>query len=397
MTDNRVWKVMLVAGEASGDYLGGELLRDLKQRLPALRSMGVGGRHMRAQGLQSSFDINDLSVIGLVEVVRRLPSLLRVFNHLTNLLQREKPDLLITIDLPDFNFLLARRAKAAKIPVLHYVSPQVWAWRSGRVRSIAATVDHLLVLFPFEPAIYAQTPLPVTFVGHPLVKQAQPWRNRPQGNAGRLAVRQALHVGAEEKLVVVLPGSRQGEIKRLLSTMIQACYLLKSRVKGVRFVLALADTLTQEDIWAHWPTQISESFRQEVLIRSGATYDLVAAADVALVASGTATLEAALLETPMVVCYRVNWFTYIIGKQVIRVPFISLTNLVAGYALVKERIQNEAQPDILAADLAEILSDPAVSDSMISGFHMIKTRLAQSHRAPADVVVELLTSGTTRK
>ncbi|MBF0185330.1 MAG: lipid-A-disaccharide synthase [Magnetococcales bacterium] len=377
--------VMMVAGEASGDLLGGALLAALRERLPDLRVIGVGGQRMRAQGLQSDYDVNDLSVIGLVEVIRRLPRLWQVMAYLTRLLRQEGPALLITIDLPDFNFMLARRAKALGIRVIHYVSPQVWAWRAGRVNKIARSIDHLLVLFPFEIAVYAHTKLPVTFVGHPLTQLAVARHGREEMRA-RLGLRQ------EEKLVVLLPGSRHGELHRLLLPMLATCQALHGRLPSLRFVIALADTLTVTDLAACWPAEMvgSQPGRVRVDWRQGDTYSLLAAADAALVASGTATLEAALLGAPMVVVYRVNRMTYEIGRRVIRVPYISLANLVAGYGLVTERIQREVQAARLADDLQALLTDEERVSHLRAGYAEVRASLAHADRHPVDVVLEML-------
>ncbi|MBF0323167.1 MAG: lipid-A-disaccharide synthase, partial [Magnetococcales bacterium] len=292
-------KILLVAGEASGDLLGADLLAGLQVRFPDLVALGVGGPRMRRQGLQTPYDVNDLSVIGLFEVVRHLPRMFQVFRYLTGLLRRERPDLLVTIDLPDFNFVLAGQAKRLGVPVIHYVSPQVWAWRPGRVHRVARLVDHLLVLFPFEPRYYAGTGLPVTFVGHPLVRQVKTHRSREE-------VRQQLGISPDEPMVTLLPGSRDSEIARLLPIMLQTCQQVVRSEPRCRFALAMAETLSRTDIQTHWPGDTNLA----VSIHQGMTLDLLAATDVALVASGTVTLEAALLSTPMVVIYRVNRFTY---------------------------------------------------------------------------------------
>jgi lipid-A-disaccharide synthase len=378
--------VMMVAGEASGDLLGGALLASLHARLSSpLRVIGVGGQRMREQGLQSDYDVNDLAVVGLVEVLRRLPRLKQVMDYLTRLLQQERPALLITIDLPDFNFMLARRAKRFGIRVVHYVSPQVWAWRAGRVNKIAQWVDHLMVLFPFELAVYAHTGLAVTFVGHPLSHLAVAPIDRSQ-------MRQRLGLSADEKLVVLLPGSRHGELSRLLAPMLATCRELQRRLGRVRFVLALADTLSVIDLAACWPAELVGLPEKELRIswRRGETYSLLAAADAALVASGTATLEAALLGAPMVVVYRVNRLTYAIGRRVVRVPYISLANLVAGYGLVRERIQHEVAVPLLADDLEALLTDTARVEQLRAGYDAVRASLAHADRDPADVVVELL-------
>lgn len=403
-------KVMMVAGEASGDLLGGTLLAALLPRFPQLSIIGVGGERMRSHGLQGQYDINDLSVVGLVEVIQCFPRLRKVFLHLTHLLEVERPKLLITIDLPDFNFMLAKRAKKLGIPVVHYVGPQVWAWRRGRIKHISTLLNHLMVLFPFEPTIYAKTPLPVTFVGHPLVELLKP----PAGNeddrqnnpiASAVLLRRSLGLTAGEKLLVLLPGSRHGEVQRLLPTMVETCQRIRKEQPGVRFVLALADSLSEQDVQARL-SEVSRTIGPEVtgpevggsgqegmaeiIIRQGQTHALLAVADVALVASGTATLETALIGTPMVVVYRVNRLTYEIGRRLIQVPYISLANLVAGYGLVSERIQDEAEAGLLAADLLHLLTNAQAVEKMRGGFAKIRQQLSQPSRQAADVIADFL-------
>ncbi|MBF0425776.1 MAG: lipid-A-disaccharide synthase [Magnetococcales bacterium] len=378
-------KLLLVAGEASGDLLGADLLAGLRQRFPHLQAMGVGGPRLRQQGLQSLFDVNDLAIIGLVEVVRRLPRLARVFRHLVELLRNERPDVLITIDLPDFNLVLAGQAKRMGIPVIHYVTPQVWAWRPGRVQRIAQRVDHLLVLFPFEPQYYVGTGLPVTFVGHPLVKQIANRRSREE-------VRSTLGLTPGEPVLALLPGSRSGEIARLLPTMAETCRRIASLLPECRFVLAQAETLSREILDRHWPSDSPPA----VIVRQGMTHDLLAAADVALVASGTATLEAALLATPMVVVYRTNRLTYEIGRRIIRVPFISLANLVAGEGIVPERIQDAAEPERLSADLLPLLIDPQANQRMRHALSIVGTLLSTPERSAVDVVADFLQARTVK-
>lgn len=380
------FKVVLVAGEASGDTLGGDLLRGLQERLGPMTLLGVGGGKMAAQGLHGAYDVADLSSLGVAEVLHKLPRLWRIFRHLEGVLRDERPDLLVTIDYPDFNLPLARRARRLGVPVIHYVGPQVWAWRAGRARRLAQWIDHLLVLFPFEPVHYAGTGLAVTFVGHPLVESARP--HRPAGE-----VRRELGVGeAGGNLVALLPGSRHGELERLLPVMLEGCRLLLGEGRRVRFALAVADTLDPGEVAARVP----EGLRSHVTVRQGMTHDLVGAADAAVVASGTATLETALIGTPMTVCYKVNPITYRIGRQVIRVPFISLANLVAGRALVPERIQHEANGEQLAADVARLLDDEAAAAAQREGFAAIRASLATPSRSAAEVVAEFLRQRATQ-
>ncbi|MBF0342120.1 MAG: lipid-A-disaccharide synthase [Magnetococcales bacterium] len=379
-------RLMLVAGEASGDNLGAGLLQALRSRHPDLEARGVGGSRMIAQGFSSLCDLNELSVIGLVEVVRRLPGLIRRHRQLTNMLDSWRPDLLITIDLPDFNFLLARRAKALGIGRIHYVGPQVWAWRAGRVGKLARLLDHLLVLFPFEEDVYAGSGLPVTFVGHPLAQRPLP------EVAERLATRRELGLAEGERLLLLLPGSRLGEIRRHLGVMVAACRRVAA-LGGVRCVLAVADTLTPEDlaeVMRQEPDPEVRAFFPRIELRQGMTGRLLTVADAAMASSGTVTLEAALSGTPMTVLYRVNRLTYEIGRRVIRVSHIALPNLVAGWTLVPERIQHEANPELLAADVQGLLFDGVSAERQRTGFREIRARLAQPVKSPAEVVSEFL-------
>ncbi|MBF0625786.1 MAG: lipid-A-disaccharide synthase [Magnetococcales bacterium] len=372
-------RLLLVAGEASGDWLGADLLEGLRRRFPDLQAQGVGGPRMAAQGQIQLCDGAPLAIIGLSEALRRLPRVLAIRRRLLAQLREQPPDLLITIDLPDFNFSLARVARRLGIPVVHYVSPQVWAWRRGRVRRIARLLDHLLVVLPFEPAIYAGTGLPVTFVGHPLV-------DRVRSRSDRATVRRELEVADAAPLVALLPGSRVGEWSRLLPIFLEAARLLEQRITGVRFVLARADSISDRQRQALWPP----GDHGRILERQGRTWDLVAAADVALVASGTATLETALLGTPMVVAYRVGAFNYQVGKRLIDVPFIALPNLVAGRGLAPERIQHQATPGRLAADLEHLLNDAEAAAAMRVGFAEVKRQLLPPAGGAAAVVAELL-------
>lgn len=375
---------MMVAGEASGDHLGAALLADLRQRFPDLESFGVGGVRMIAQGFDSCCDLNELSVIGLVEVVRRLPRLVARHRQLVAMMETRRPDLLITIDLPDFNFRLARQAKRLGITRIHYVGPQVWAWRSGRVTQLAGLLDQLLVLFPFEVESYTGSGLPVTFVGHPLATRPLP------SEAERQEIRRELGLVAGERLVLLLPGSRLGEIRRHLGVMVDAARRVvdKCEPDTVRVLLAVADTLDRTSLEASIAEESVETraFFDRIGWRQGMTGRLLAAADAAMAASGTVTLEAALIGTPMTVMYRVNRLTYEIGRRVIRVAHIALPNLVAGRTLVPERIQQEATPERLAGDILALLEDGVSARAQRLGFAELRTRLAVPERPAGDVV-----------
>ncbi|MBF0187221.1 MAG: lipid-A-disaccharide synthase [Magnetococcales bacterium] len=373
--------IVMVAGEASGDVLGADLLAGLQERFDAITAKGVGGPRMQAHGFNSLADFRELSIIGIVEAVQRLPSVWRIFRALIALLKAEQPALLITIDLPDFNLMLAARARKLGIPVVHYVSPQVWAWRPNRIHTIAKRVDHLLALFPFEAECYRETSLPVTFVGHPMVHHVR--SSKPQES-----IREELNVDPTTgKLLVMLPGSRRSELQMLLPTMARTFAEVHKLHAEVVCAVALAETLSEELFWSLWPDDVP---RNLVLIRQGITYDLVAAADAALVASGTATLETALLDTPMVVAYRVKRTSYELGRRLIRVPYVSLVNLILNRHLVKERLQNEMRVETLQHDLESLLFDEMASQRVKEGYQEVRRLLTTSDRSPVDVITDFI-------
>lgn len=338
--------VLLVAGEASGDMHGADLVAALRARLPDVRIRGIGGDRLRASGMETLVDAQAISTMGFVEARERLGVLWRAYRRMRRILRDEKPDLLVLIDFAEFNLALAGVAKRAGVPVLYYISPQVWAWRRGRVRKIARRVSRLAVVFPFEPSLYEGTAVRADFVGHPLL-------DRVRAEHDRDAVMHAHGLDPAKRLVAVLPGSRSKEMQLLLPPMADAATRLAAR-GDTQCVLALADTLSATDI--------AVSMRGAALpfpVVRGATYDLVHASDAVLVASGTATLETALLERPMVIVYRTAPLTYALARRLVSVPFIGMPNLIAGRAVVPELIQDDATGERMAAAVARYLDDPA--------------------------------------
>ncbi|MDA8125527.1 MAG: lipid-A-disaccharide synthase [Deltaproteobacteria bacterium] len=336
-------KVMIVAGEASGDLHGGNLVREMVRLDPQLSFSGVGGNRMRAAGVELLADAADMAVVGLTEVIFKLAMILKVMRRLKAILKNDPPELLILIDYPDFNLPLARAARKRGIKVLYYVSPQVWAWRKGRVNTIRKSVDRMAVILPFEAEFYRNSGVDVTFVGHPLLDEVK--KKYPRSEALK-------RFGLKEEAVTVaiLPGSRQSEVAKLLPAMLGACRILTEKISPLQFVLPLAGTLNPEfvrDILRQFPLRINV-IGEEI-------YDVIAVADAAMVASGTATLETALLETPMVVLYKVSGLSYAVGRRCIRVDHISLVNLIAGRAVVPELIQDEANPERIAAEIRDMI------------------------------------------
>jgi len=336
-------KIMIVAGEASGDLHGGNLVRAMQNIKPGLSFYGVGGARMKSAGVELLADAADMAVVGLTEAAFKLPAILRVMRHLKASLKTERPDLVILIDYPDFNLSLARAARRRRIQVLYYISPQVWAWRKGRIATIKKTVDRMVVILPFEEEFYRKAGVDVTFVGHPLLDEVRKKYSRQEA-LSRFGLRDdAITVG-------ILPGSRRSEVSRILPEMLRACGILSEKISPLQFVLPLAGTLDPDfvrNILRQFPIAVN-------VIRDG-VYDVVAVADAAMVASGTATLEAALLEIPMVVVYKVSALSYAIGRRFIRVGHICLPNIIAGRRVVPELIQSEATPERIASEVRELV------------------------------------------
>lgn len=336
--------VMIVAGEASGDLHGAHLVRALRREAPGLFVCGIGGDHLRAEGVRILLDASRLAVVGITEVLAKLPVVWQALGLAKKLLHSLRPDLLILIDFPDFNLRVARMAKKRGIPVLYYVSPQIWAWRRGRVQTIKQRVDHMAVILPFEAGFYQAHGVPVTFVGHPLLDV---WGGMPplQPPAGLVAA----------PVVGLLPGSREGEIQRLLPVMLQAARRLENQFKTIRFLVSVAPTVNREQfggIMQRYPG------KAPIEVVAGGIEPILRACHLVLAASGTVTLEAAIGGMPMVIIYKVSPLSYRIGKALIRVKHISLVNLIAGRGLVPELIQDQATPTNIAAAAAAMLADP---------------------------------------
>lgn len=339
--------VLIVAGEASGDLHGASLVGAMVKREPGIRFYGIGGVNLKTAGVDLWADAADMAVVGLTEVASKLRGILTVMHRLKKSMQLLKPDLIILIDYPDFNLPLARSAKKNGIPVFYYISPQVWAWRKGRLRTISGLVDRMAVILPFEEPLYRQAGVDVSFVGHPLLDVVQATSSRDE-TLRRFGLRE------DVTTVALLPGSRKGEVTRLLPVMLKAARILTENICPVQFLLPMANTL--DETWMK--DQIAKADPPGVRLIRGATYDAVAAADAAVVVSGTATLETALLGTPLIVIYKVSALSYLIGRMLISVDHIGLVNIVAGKTVAPELIQGAANPERIAAEILAILGQP---------------------------------------
>ncbi|WP_288435757.1 lipid-A-disaccharide synthase [uncultured Pseudomonas sp.] len=373
----RPLRVALVAGEASGDLLGAGLMQALRAQHPNISFMGVGGPRMEAEGLVSEFPMERLAVMGLVEVLGRLRELLGRRKALISQLLGARPDVFIGIDAPDFVLEIEAQLHRAGIPAVHYVSPSVWAWRQKRVLKIRDGCDLMLTLFPFEARFYEEQQVPVRFVGHPLADTIPL-------DSDRLAARQALGLPEEGQVVALLPGSRGGEVGRLGALFLDAAAQLLSVRPGVRFVLPCANAARRAQV-----EQLLEGRPPlPLLLTDGRSHEVLAACDGVLIASGTATLETLLFKRPMVVAYRVAPLTYLILKQLVKSPYISLPNLLAGRKLVPELIQHEATPERLVAELLPLLEQPQQQTDSFAAIHHSLRRDASVQAAAA--VLDLL-------
>ncbi|MEZ5463729.1 MAG: lipid-A-disaccharide synthase [Lysobacteraceae bacterium] len=376
-------RIALVAGEASGDGLGSGLIEALRQRFPNAEFAGIGGAGMRDAGMDCWHDCDELAVMGLAEVLRHLPRLLRLRRELRQRLLAWKPDVFIGIDAPDFNLGLERRLKEAGIPTVHYVSPSVWAWREKRAAKIGRSADRVLCLFPMEPPIYATHGVDARFVGHPMA-------DRFPLQPDRATARAALGVDGSP-LLAVLPGSRLGELRRLLPPFLEAAQRLHHELLNLRLMIPAANAacrqLIDEALADHSLDDIAAVF-------NGRASEVLMAADATLLASGTAALEALLAKQPMVVGYRISGLTYAIVRAfgMMRVERFSLPNALAGHELVAERMQSDCTDEKLAETLLPLLHDPAQAlDSVLPEYQRIHNQLRRDASAcAADAVAELL-------
>lgn len=335
-------KIMIIAGEASGDQHGAKVVRALRTRNPHLAFYGIGGRNLAAEGVHILVEASTLSVVGITEVFSKLGNIVHGLKTAKKFLRKERPELLILIDFPDFNLMVAKTAKQLGIPVLYYISPQIWAWRSSRVKKIGNRVDHMAVIFPFEAQFYRKHGIPVTFVGHPLLDSS---------NLPVFRMRTGL---SSPPVIGLLPGSRDREVTTLLPAMIQASEIISNHMKNVRFVVSVAPSVERDSIEriidAHQPSGFFELVTDNVNA-------VLEKSDIVIAASGTVTLEAAISGVPMIIVYKVSPTSYRLGKALIRVDYICLVNLISKKQVVPELIQHDASPANIAHIALSMLND----------------------------------------
>ncbi len=371
---------MLVAGEVSGDLHGAHLVEAIQQIDPDIEFFGIGGEGLKKRGMRLLHHVHSLSVVGISEAFRKLRTALKTLKELKEAMEREKPNLVILIDYPEFNLRLARIARQKAIPVLYYISPQLWAWRPGRVKLIAKRVKKMVVFFPFEVPLYQAAGVDVEWVGHPLLDIVKPLLPREK------ALKQ-FGIDSRKKTVALMPGSRIEEIRSLLPPMLGSIALLGKAMPELQFILPLAPGISETDLHS-----ILNDAPGPLTVVSGLNYDAMAVSDLIIAASGTATLEAAILGKPMVIVYKVSLLTYWVGRALIRVNHIGLVNLVAGKEVAKELIQGEVQPARITEEALRLLKDPVLYSKTVESLNEVRQSLGKpgaAHRA-AHLVLSLL-------
>jgi lipid-A-disaccharide synthase len=377
-------KILIVAGEASGDQHAARLVAAVKEELPAVEFLGVGGEALAAQGVRILCPASELAVVGLLEVAGRLPAVFKALKDIGRALKQERPQLVILVDFPDFNFWVARLAKYWRVPVMYYVSPQVWAWRTYRVRTIARLVDRMVVIFPFEADFYRQRGVLAEYVGHPLVETLPELPDRA-------ALLEQWGLDPRRFTLALLPGSRASEIERHLPAMLEAAVLVKQAIPETQFVLPLASTapegLVREMVEKY--NALGAAFR----IIEGQSYSALSAAHLAVVASGTATVEAALAATPFIIIYRLSPVTFAVGRLLVRVEHVGMANLLAGERLFPELLQHLFTPESLAREVLSLVKDRERLEVMRLGLARIVARLGGpgASRRAAMIAMEIIT------
>lgn len=363
-------RVLISAGEASGDLYASRVVEALRARHPDAGFFGCAGPRMQAAGVRAIVDARSLAVVGIVEVIAHLPRIWSEFRKLTRALPQERPDVAVLTDSPDFHLRLAKKLRRAGVPVVYLIAPQAWAWREGRVRTIRATVNRLLCIFPFEQEFFEKRGVRATYIGHPLARLVKPSLDRAQ-----------LGIAPDARVLALLPGSRHGEAARHIPALLNAAEAIRKR-HPVTPVIALPPGFGADQASFREPIRAAS-----IQVIEGHTWDVLAQAELALAASGTVTIEAALLGVPMVTFYRVNELSWIVGRWLVRAPFLSMVNLVAGRRVVPELIQHEMTPARIAAEACRLLEDQASRAAMRAGLAEVAEKL-RSDREPMEIAAE---------
>lgn len=364
MPDNtKTKRVIIAVGEASGDLHASHLVKSMLKAKPSLDFYGMGGEKLREAGVRVIFDISELSVMGITEVIRHLGRFYHIFSWIKKSLKNDRPDLIILVDSPDFNLRLARVAKKYNVPVLYYISPQVWAWRAGRVKKIGRLVDKMVVVFPFERSIYEKEGIDVTFAGHPLLDIVKVNKSKEENL-------KTFGLDEHKTTIGLLPGSRMSEVKSLLPPMLGAAEKLSMQFENLQFIVPVAPGLKREEI-----EKMTTGSTVAVRVVNNTIYEVIDISHLVVVASGTATLETALLTTPMVIVYKMSPVSFFIGKALVKVPHIGMANIIAGKKVVPELLQDEVTAENIIREVSRMLEDTAYHRSICEELTSVKGNL----------------------
>jgi lipid-A-disaccharide synthase len=382
MSENKPFKIFFSAGESSGDQHAASMFTELKKHQPDIKGIGMGGIKMEQAGIDIRYNSSAIAVIGIVEVIKHFGEILRTLKSMQKLLLAERPDLLVCVDYKEFNFKLARFAKQNGIKVLFYVSPQVWAWRPGRVKKYGAVIDMMAVIFPFEVPYYEAERVSVRYVGHPSVDKVHPQRSKDEDI-------QLFGLSTAKFVVGILPGSRRNEIERMLPVMLAAAHQLQTKFPGIHFLLPQADSIPDTLLAEHL-----RSTRLMITTIKHKPYDVIQCCDAIMTTSGTASLEIALLGVPMVIAYKLSPLTYWLGKLLVKIPYIGLPNIILGKLVVKELIQHEANAENLVAEISKILTNKPYAEQIGEDLHQVKQQLGKGggSKTMALLALKMLTS-----
>lgn len=357
-------RVMIIAGEASGDLHAAKLVREIRQKTKNIDFYGIGGKHMSEAGVETLVDSADLAVVGLIEVLAHWNTISGALKKMQHLLRTDPPDLLVLTDYPDFNLRLAKTAKECGVKVLYYISPQVWAWRQKRVFKIRKIVDMMAVVFPFEEKFYREYNVPVRFVGHPLVDEVH-------ASADQETLRNEFLLDNDKPIVGLFPGSRHSEIKRLLPIIVESAKQIVANKPDTQFVIPVASTLKEEDILPYF-----DGTEFDMRIIQHRSHDVMQVCDAIITVSGTVTLEIALMQKPMVVINKISALSYFFVSRMLKIKHVALCNIVANKRIVPELIQNDAKADKIANTLCNLIDNKDLNTSIISELGTIKEKLS---------------------
>lgn len=378
-----MYKIMFSAGEASGDLQGAGVAAALKILYPDIKLFGVGGKEMQKAGVEIVYDIADLGVVGFLEIIKNLPRLLKLRKNLKMLMAKERPDVLVAIDYYGFNKHLAVAAKEMGIPVISYISPKIWASRAARVHEIARTFDHIASIHPWEAELYSKAGAKVTFIGHPLLDIVKPTMSKEEAY-------NYFKADPRQPLVLLMPGSRNAEIKNIMPVILAAAEEILQKLPDCQFYMQVASTISREIL-----QNVLKTYTASVRLAEDCTYDLMHIASAGIVASGTATLETALMNVPTVLVYKLNPLTYFLAKFLVKIPYIGLPNIAAGKKIIPELIQAEASPHNIAQEILGLLSEQKIRRQMMENFKIMRQKLGGGGavQKAAQVIIDAAVSG----